>query len=151
MKKTLNNYELGLRLGQIKLPQIEHLEKCIQETGADSVWLIEPFDRWQSYITGDSGQLALYAQQSWKHIDELVSVIEQQTCDWVFMAVNRYCLLANPDPAANQDWDQAILEYFQKHLKTYSVVDYKYQPLNHTGSVGNFIVPDNRLLCKKLK
>lgn len=149
--KTLNSYELSVRSGRIKLTQLEHLENCIKDTAVESAWLIEPFDHWQPYVTGTSGQLALYAHQDWKHIDYLINVIENQTCDWVYMAVNRYLLLSDSDPNASTDWDQAILEYFQSKLIKYSIVDYRYQPLNYTGCVGNFVVPDNRILCKKVK
>tara|TARA_R110000868_G_scaffold90052_2_gene250198 strand:+ start:1884 stop:2336 length:453 start_codon:yes stop_codon:yes gene_type:complete len=149
--KTLTDYELSFRSGRTKLTQLEHLENCIKDMAVESVWLIEPFAHWQPYVTGTSGQLALYAHQDWKNIDCLIDVVENQTCDWVYMAVNRYLLLCDPDSNALTDWDQAILEYFQQNLKRYSIVDYKYQPLNYTGCVGNFVVPDNRILCKKVK
>jgi hypothetical protein len=151
MKKTLTNYELWVRSGRLKLCQTEHLENSIKNTAVDSIWLIEPFDYWQPYVTGSSGQLALYAHQGWKHVDSLVDIIEDQTCDWVYMAVNRYLLLCDPDPDAAVDWDQAIIEYFQVNLKNYSIVDYQYQSLNYTGMVGNFVIPDNRILCKKVQ
>ena len=149
--KTLTNSELSFRSGRIKLPQLQHLENSIKKTAADGVFLIEPFDRWQHHVTGPSGQMALYAHQEWQHIDQLIEIIENQTSDWVYMAVNRYLLLSDPDPKAPMDWDQAILKYFQINLKKYTVTDYQYQPLNYTGAVGNFVSPDNRFLCKKVK
>jgi hypothetical protein len=149
--KTLTTSELSFRSGRVKLLQLEHLENSIKDTAADGVYLIESFDLWQQYVTAPSGQMALYAQQDWKHINSLIEIIEKQTCDWVYMAVNRYLLLSDPNPEAPLDWDQAILEYFQTNLKKYSVVDYQYQQLNYAGAVGNFISPDNRFLCKKVK
>jgi hypothetical protein len=149
--QTLTEYELSVRSGRRRLCQIEHLENSIKNIAVDSIWLIEPFDHWQPYATGPSGQLALYAHQDWKHVDSLIAIIEDQTCDWIYMAVNRYLLLCDPDPSASTDWDQAIVEYFRANLKKYSIWDYQYQALNYTGSVGNFVIPDNRILCKKVK
>lgn len=149
--RTLTTFELAFYSGRVKLLQLQHLENCIRDCAADGVYLLEPFDLWQPYVTASSGQMALYAQQDWKHINSLIEIIEKQTCDWVYMAVNRYLLLSDPNPTAPLDWDQAILEYFQTNLKKYSVIDYQYQYFNSAGAVGNFISPDNRLLCKKLK
>lgn len=149
--KTLTNFELQVRCGKLRLPQLDHLEKCIKDTGTDSVSLIEAFDLWQCYETTKYGKMTLYAQKDWKHVSELINIVERQDSDWVYMAVNKYLLLCDPVENSSQDWDQALKDYFDQNLKVYKVVDYQFQILNYTGTVANFVSPDNRFLCKRAK
>lgn len=142
------NWKHKVITGQVALPQIKHLERCIQSCG-EAVTLIEPFDLWAHYQNSDSGQLKLYAHQDWKHINDIVDLIDQQHSKWVYVGINRYLLICDPDPANNPDYDKAIFDYIARNLKRYKIVDYQYQQLNHTGNVGNFVSPDNRILCKK--
>jgi hypothetical protein len=149
--KTLSNHELQVRCDNLRLPQLDHLADCIKISGADLIGLIEPFDLWHGFVTAQSGQMMLYAQQHWKHIDELVGIVDQQISDWVYMAVNRYLVLCDPVENACEDWDQSLKDYFDQNLQNYIVIDYQFQSMNYTGTVGNFISPDNRFLCKKVK
>jgi len=148
---TKTEWELKSAAGILKLKQLIHLEQCISKYQIKSVFAIDHFEHWKPYVNSEFGQLGLYAQQNWQHIDSIVDLIDQQSSDWVYVAVNRYLLNCNPNQERNQNYDLAIMEYFRKYLKNYTVVDYQYQELNYTGNVGNFVVPDNRLLCKSIK
>jgi hypothetical protein len=143
------NWQHDVETGNISLPQIEHLEKCIHACGS-SVSLISPFKLWETYANSSEGQLRLYAQSDWQHISEIVSIVDQQDSEWVYIAINRYLLICDPDVNANADYDQAIFEYINSRLKNYIIVEYQYQALNYTGKIGNFVSPDNRMLCKKI-
>jgi hypothetical protein len=145
---THTNWFHSVRTNQKVLPQLEHLQDCISNCG-EFVTLIEPFELWKPYENSTTGQLRLYAQTDWKHIDEIVNIIDQQNSTWVYIAINRYLLTGEPDATTNNDYDQAIVEYVNRHLKNYTVIDYQYQQLNYTGNVGNFVSPDNRMLCKR--
>jgi len=148
--KTKTNWELKVSAG-LKLEQLIHLENCIKTHQIKTVSAIELVEHWLPYVNSKHGELSLYAQTDWKHIDQIVALVDQQSCKWVYVAVNKYLLYCDPDPERNHNYDQAIVEYFQKFLKNYIVTDYQYQLLNYTGDIGNFVIPDNRLLCKKTK
>ena len=147
--KPMTPWQLRVKTGKIRLPQLDHLEQCIESCGT-TVSLVEPFDLWQKYENSQQGAMRLYAHQTWRHIDEIVDLINNQTSDWVYAAINRYLLTCEPDANADPDYDQAIKNYFDQRLTKYKVIDYQYQHNNHTGNVGNFVSPDNRLLCQKL-
>jgi hypothetical protein len=149
--RTKTNWELKANAGQLTLTQLVHLEQCITKYQINLVSAIEPFNYWNSFVNSTHGQMGLYAQQGWQSIDQIIELVDQQINEWVYVAINRYLLTCDPDSTRNSNYDQAIVEYFQKYLKNYIVIEYDYHPLNYTGSVGNFIVPDNRLLCKKIK
>lgn len=146
---TNTNWYHAVRTKQKTLLQLEHLQECIFRC-EESVTLIEPFELWKQFENSVTGQLRLYAQTEWKHINEIVNIIDQQPSAWVYVAINRYLLTGDPDADADDDYDQAIVDYVKKHLKHYTVVDYQHQQLNYTGSVGNFVSPDNRMLCKRV-
>jgi hypothetical protein len=73
-----------------------------------------------------------------------------QNSKWVYLAINRYLLICNADENADDNYDLAIFNYFDRCLTSYKIVDYQYQPTNYTGGVGNFVSPDNRMLCKRI-
>jgi hypothetical protein len=58
-------------------------------------------------------------------------------------------LLPTVDPALDSDYNIAIRQVLEQLLINYQVVDYQYHA-QERGNVGNFIVPDNRFLCKKV-
>lgn len=146
---TNTEWQHNVAVGKIVLPQLQHLEKCIKSCGG-SATLIEPFDLWQPYQNSSHGSLGLYAHDKWMHIRDLVYKIDQQTYSWVYMAINRYLLICDADASAPDCYDLAIKKFFEQHLQNYTVVDYQYQQSNHCGNVGNFVSPDNRILCKKI-
>ena len=143
------NWKHKVITGQVTLPQLEHLEDCIQRCRG-KVTLIEPFDLWADYENSDQGQLRLYAHNDWKHINDIVKLIDQQYSEWVYVGINRYLLICDPDPNSDVNYDTAIFDYVNQNLKNYVITDYQYQKLNYTGDVGNFISPDKRMLCKKI-
>ena len=147
--RTLTVWEFNDKLGRLQLPQNQHLEDCINFC-QESVSLIQPFAPWQKYCDVDLGGLRLYAHDQWTHINDIVAIIDSQVCMWVYAALNRYLLICDPDPTADDDYDMAIFHYLDKCLKNYTIVDYKYQTNNSRGNIGNFLVPDNRILCKKI-
>ena len=136
------------------LKQQQHLDKIVAEF-PDQILNATNFEPWAKYQTGHCGpwNLILYAHHMWQTLTDICNHINQLSQDLVpsgcvFLAVNKYLLLADrPNTALPDDYNLAILELVQQNVNL-TMIDYQYQPVE-SGNIGNFVIPDNRfLLCK---
>lgn len=108
---------------------------------------------WEKYCTTIREEqytnLMLFAHLNWTKLSCIIDQIEKIQTEYIFVAINKYLILSENqlDHSLSNDYDKAIYEFFYKHLKKFEIIDYRYQSYEN-GNVGNFISPDNRLLCK---
>lgn len=135
------------------LNQDIHIQQVIADFSDSRICNYTKFPRWDRYcnIKTVPCDLALYAHTNWLRLSNLVKDIESIDCNYIFIAINKYLIL--PEQFVyNQlvdDYDQAIYEFLKNHLLNFKILDYQYH-CKEDGDIGNFISPDNRLLCKKI-
>lgn len=121
----------------------------------DSYTKLNP--RWRNISLGAvPSELIVYSNTSLVvDIVELVNTLDQWAVDLlpngrIYCALNKWTLwCSQPEPdLLHLDYDQAIAVYFSRHLKNFTVEDYKYIP-NDTGNIGNWVHGNNRIWLVK--
>jgi hypothetical protein len=136
------------QLRQQPLAQTLHVEQVIATHNPISIGT--NFSPWQKYTRGNQPwNMMLLAYPNWITLQEIAKEVDECVSSMVFVAVNKYMLLPTVDPALDSDYNIAIRQVLEQLLINYQVVDYQYHA-QERGNVGNFIVPDNRFLCKKV-
>ena len=152
--RVLNNWKISntktkWQLSSRPLDQDLHLTQLIKQHNVQSVQVVN-FERWNCYACGQPPwELTLLVYTNWINLKQIANDINQQHSRLVFVAINKYLLLPDPNPSVDTDYNIAIQQVLQQHLYNYKIIDYQYHS-NKRGNVGNFVVPDNRFLCKKL-
>jgi hypothetical protein len=130
------------------LAQNLHLEQVISEYDPGSIGT--NFSLWQKHTRGNAPwDMMLLAYPNWITLQEIADSVDASGSNMVFLAINKYMLLPTVDPTLDSDYDIAIRQLLEKLLINYQVVEYRYHAQEH-GDVGNFVVPDNRFLCKRI-
>lgn len=147
--KTKSNWEINLNLF---LEQDRYITEIITQYKPKTIET--NYFRWEKYcsmfdINGDT-KLMLYAHLHWATLSSLIETIEKIQTDYILIAVNKYLILQENqlDDSLPENYDQAIFQFCSKKLKKLAIIDYQYHA-QENGNIGNFISPDNRLLCKK--
>jgi len=136
-------------LSKFPLDQNLQLDQLIKKHKVQTITAIN-FDRWNRYACGQAPwDLALLAYTDWVNLKQIASDIDQQSSKLVFAAINKYMLLPDPDSTVDSNYDIAIQQVLTRCLHNYKIIDYQYHQ-GERGNVGNFVVPDNRFLCKKI-
>ena len=152
--RILNNWKTpntktSWQLSTLPLDQNLHLEQLIKQYKVQSIHVVD-FDRWNGYTSGQAPwDLTLLAYTNWINLKQIAANIDQQHSELVFAAVNKYMLLPEPDSTVDSDYDIAIQQVLTRCLRNYKIVDYQYH-YKERGDVGNFVVPNNQFLCKKI-
>jgi hypothetical protein len=143
------NTKTSWQLSTLPLDQNLNLEQLIEQYNVQSIQVIN-FDRWKCYARGQAPwDLTLLAYTNWINLKQIAADVDQQHSELVFVAVNKYLLFSEPDSTVDSDYDIAIQQVLTRCLLNYKIVDYQYH-YNERGDVGNFVVPDNQFLCKKI-
>ena len=143
------NIKTSWQSSTLPLDQNLHLERLIKQYKVQSIQVVN-FDRWNCYACGQAPwDLTLLAYTDWISLKQIATDIDRQHSELVFTAVNKYMLLPDPDHTVDSDYDIAIQQVLTRCLRNYKIIDYQYHH-NERGNVGNFVVPDNRFLCKKI-
>jgi hypothetical protein len=130
------------------LVQNLHLEQVISKY--DPISIGTNFSPWQKYACGNAPwNMMLLAYTNWITLQEIAKEVDAIESDIVFLAINKYMLMPTVDPTLDSDYNIAIRQLLEKLLINYQIVEYHYHAQEH-GDVGNFVVPDNRFLCKRI-
>lgn len=130
------------------LVQNLHVEQVIAEYNPTSIGT--NFSPWQKYTCGVAPwTMMLLAYPNWITLQEIANEVDAGVSSMVFVAINKYMLLPTVDPTLDSDYNIAIQQLLERLLTNYQVVEYRYHE-QERGNVGNFVVPDNRFLCKRI-
>jgi hypothetical protein len=136
------------QLRQPRLAQTLHVEQVIATYNPASIGT--NFPPWQKYICGNKPwDMMLLAYPNWITLQEIAKEVDDCVSSMVFVAINKYMLLPTVDPTLDSDYNIAIRQQLEQLLINYQVVEYRYHA-QERGNVGNFVVPDNRFLCKRI-
>jgi len=136
------------QLRQPRLAQNLHVEQVISTHNPTSIGTNFPL--WQKYTRGSQPwDMMLLAYPNWITLQEIAKEVDDNVSSMVFVAINKYMLLPTVDPDLDSDYNIAIQQLLEQLLINYEIIDYQYHA-QERGDVGNFIVPDNRFLCKKV-
>jgi hypothetical protein len=136
------------QLKQQPLVQNLHVEQIISTYDPKSIGT--NFLPWQKYTRGSQPwDMMLLAYPNWITLQEIAKEVDNHVSSMVFVAINKYMLLPTVDPTLDSDYNIAIRQLLEQLLINYQVIEYRYHA-QERGSVGNFVVPDNRFLCKRI-
>ena len=140
--------KIAWQLKKEPLAQNLHVEQIIAEYNPRSIGTNFPL--WQKYTLGvDPWDMMLLAYPNWITLQEIAKEVNDSVSSMVFVAINKYMLLPTVDPTLDSDYNIAIQQQLEQLLTNYQVVEYRYHA-QERGNVGNFVVPDNRFLCKRI-
>lgn len=148
--------EINYITGKCIPDQAIHIDRIIKQYHRTKVHSYNSSKWWSRWVNCDQPafDMILLANESWMSItdlcakaDKLANNLEPEGI--LFLAVNKYLLTPEHYVNVSDDYNLAILECALNLLKNYSLLEYEYHR-NEKGDIGNFIIPDNRLvLCKK--
>jgi hypothetical protein len=147
----LNPYRHNYQHKKIVLEQTHHLDRVIKVNSISKIHNSTNFQPWAHYHNSNKAQaqLILHAHIGWIKLSELCNIVDYYQSKFVFLAVNKYMLLEEQHENLDDDYDLAIGQIVQKKILQFDIIDYQYH-YNERGNIGNFVIPDNRiLLCKK--
>ena len=136
------------QLKQQSLVQNLHVEQIISAYNPKSIGTNFPL--WQKYTRGSQPwDMMLLAYPNWITLQEIAKEVDDHVSSMIFVAINKYMLLPTVDPTLDSDYNIAIQQLLEQLLINYQVIEYRYHA-QERGNVGNFVVPDNRFLCKRI-
>lgn len=129
------------------LNQNIHVEQVLQQYKCENIFT--EFAPWEKFCQGSAPwDIVLLAFEKWMNLQDIASQVDDAQSSLVFVAVNKYLLLPTLDPTLDSDYNTAIQQKLTQLLTKYHIVEYSYHT-QEQGDVGNFVVPDNRFVCKK--
>ena len=130
------------------LEQNLHVEQVLQQHHCENVF--SEFAPWKKYCQGSAPwDIVLLAFAKWMTLQDIASQVDGAQSSLVFVAINKYLLLPEPDPTLDSDYNIAIQQKLTELLKNYQIIEYCYHA-QERGNIGNFVVPDNRFVCKRI-
>jgi hypothetical protein len=105
--------------------------------------------RWDKYQQGSKPwDLVMISFTDWSDMDHVVRLIDQQSSKLVLVNINKYMINPSPGSSDVDDYNQAIIDVLGRGIVNYEIIDHRFYA-QERGNVGNFIVPDNQILCSK--
>lgn len=149
--------ELDYTTGKVPLDQETHINSIISQFQLTKIHSYNSSKWWKKWNNTNTPtfDMIMLANEEWSTLTNLCNKVNNVSGDLVpggilFLAINKYLLLPEYfDLSLPDDYDLAIKDCVCHLLDQYQLVDYVYRQTEQ-GDIGNFIIPDNRLvLCKK--
>lgn len=130
------------------LDQNLHVEQVLKQYQCSNVF--SEFALWKKFCQGSAPwDIVLLTFEKWITLQDIASQVDDCQSSLVFVAINKYLLLPTVDTTLDSDYNVAIQQKFTELLKNYQIIEYRYHA-EERGNVGNFAVPDNRFVCKRI-